>query len=43
MMKLCGVSVAVSNAIADIKDIATHTTDSNENDGVAKFIEKYLF
>lgn len=43
MMSECGYSIAVSNAIEEIKDIAGYITDSNENDGVAKFIEQNFF
>jgi len=34
---------AVSNAIPKIKELATAVIDSNENDGVAKWIEKNIF
>lgn len=40
MLELCGVGVAVENAIDEVKKIADYVTDSNENDGVARFIEK---
>lgn len=39
MMSECGHSIAVANAIDEIKNIADYITDTNENDGVAKFIE----
>ena len=39
MLKLAGTSVAVSNAIEDVKAVADHVTDSNDLDGVAKFLE----
>lgn len=38
MLKYCGYGVAVSNAINEVLEVATHVTDSNDNDGVAKFI-----
>ena len=39
MLKLAGTAVAVSNAIEDVKAVADHVTDSNDLDGVAKFLE----
>jgi len=42
MLKKCGVGVAVENAIAEAKKVADYVCDSNDCDGVAKFIEKYL-
>ena len=41
MLKLAGTGVAVLNAIDEVKDIADFVTDSNDNDGVAKFLEKH--
>lgn len=40
MISECGCGIAVENAIDEIKNIADYITDSNENDGVAKFIEQ---
>ncbi len=42
MLKLAGTAVAVSNAIEEIKTAADHITDSNDQDGVARFLEKML-
>ena len=42
MLKLAGTAVAVANAIDEAKAIAHAVTDSNDNDGVAKFIEATL-
>lgn len=42
MLKLAGTAVAVSNSVDEVKAIANHITDSNDNDGVAKFIESAL-
>jgi hypothetical protein len=42
MMKCCGVSVAVDNAIDDVKKCADSVCDSNDNDGVAKWLENRL-
>lgn len=41
LLKYCGKGVAVSNAIPTIKDIADEITESNDNDGVAKYLEQY--
>ena len=42
MLKLAGTAVAVSNSVDEVKAAADYITDSNDNDGVAKFIEKAL-
>jgi len=42
MLKLAKVSVAMDNAIPSIKQVATHSTKSNQQDGVAVFLEKYF-
>jgi len=38
MFQFCGKSVAMGNAIPELKEIATHITTTNDEDGVAKFI-----
>jgi hypothetical protein len=43
MLKHCGVSVAMGNAVDEVKGIAAYICDTNENDGVAKWIEEYAF
>ena len=42
MLKLCGRGVAMQNAIAEVKAIADEICDSNQNDGVAKWMESLL-
>jgi len=42
MLKLAGTSVAVSNAIENVKKAADHITESNDRDGVARFLEKAI-
>lgn len=42
MFEMCDVSVAVGNASEELKRKASYVTLSNNNDGVAKFIEKYI-
>ena len=42
-IRMCGVGVAVSNAIDEVKAVADHIAESNDDDGVAKFIEGMIF
>jgi hypothetical protein len=42
MLKFCGIGVCVKNAVEDVKNVADYICDSNENDGVAKWIEKFI-
>ena len=42
MLKLCGRGIAMQNAIDEVKQIADEICLSNEDDGVAKWIEKLL-
>lgn len=42
MLQYAGISVAMGNAIPEAKTAAKYVTDTNENDGLAKAIEKYL-
>ena len=39
MLKICGRGIAVSNAIKDVLELADEVTSSNDEDGVAKWIE----
>ena len=41
MLRECGIGVAVANAINEAKAVADHICDSNDNDGVAKWLEEY--
>ena len=41
-IKKCGVGVAVQSAISSVLDAADIVVDSNDDDGVAKFIEENL-
>jgi Cof subfamily protein (haloacid dehalogenase superfamily) len=43
MIKQCGIGVAVSNAIDEAKAVADYICGSNDEDGVAKWIEENLF
>ena len=42
MLKYCAKGIAVENAIKEVLKICSFITESNENDGVAKYIEKYV-
>ncbi|GHA49563.1 sugar-phosphatase [Photobacterium aphoticum] len=42
MIAYAGLGVAMGNATDDIKAIANHITDTNDNDGVAKVIEQFI-
>ena len=42
MLKICGIGVAMGNAIQEVKDIADDITLPNEEDGVAVYLEKYM-
>jgi len=42
MLEQCGYGVDVSNAIEEVLSVADFITDSNDEDGVAKFIERNL-
>ena len=39
MLRECGIGVAVENAIEEVQAIADYLCDSNDNDGVAKWLE----
>lgn len=41
-IKNCGTGVAVSNAVDEVLEAADHITESNDMDGVARYIEKNL-
>ena len=42
MLRICGKGIAVSNAIKEVLDLADEITASNDEDGVAVWIEKQL-
>ncbi|MEW8973969.1 MAG: HAD hydrolase family protein [Tissierellaceae bacterium] len=42
MLKSAGLGVAMGNASDEIKLIADYISSSNDEDGVAKAIEKYI-
>lgn len=42
MMQYGGFSVAMANAVDEVQQFADFITDTNDNDGVAKAVEKYI-
>ena len=42
MIKNAGLGVAVANAVDELKAVADFVTDSNEEDGVARAIERFV-
>lgn len=42
MLEFCGTGICVKNAVDDVKVFANQICDTNENDGVAKWIEEFI-
>lgn len=42
MLMLCGVGVAMGNALDSVKEAADVVIDSNDEDGIAKYLETYI-
>lgn len=42
MIECAGVGVAMDNGIKELKSLASHVTDSNDNEGVSKFLQDFL-
>jgi Cof subfamily protein (haloacid dehalogenase superfamily) len=42
MVKYAGLGVAMDNAVPEVKDAADYITTSNDEDGIAKVIEKFI-
>lgn len=42
MLRICGFGTAVENAIKEVKEAAAYVTESNKEDGVARFLSKFL-
>ena len=40
MLKICGTGVAVANAVPEVKEAADELTLSNDEDGVAQWLNK---
>lgn len=43
MMKVAGLPIAMGNAKHSVKSVAKYITDTNDDDGVARAIEKFIF
>lgn len=42
MIKNCGMGIAMGNAIDEVKSVSAYVCDTNDNDGVAKWLNEYL-
>ena len=42
MVKYAGLGVAMANATPEVKEVANYITTSNDEDGIAKVIEKFI-
>ncbi|WP_025729333.1 Cof-type HAD-IIB family hydrolase [Atopobacter phocae] len=42
MVEWAGIGVAMENAMPALKEVANYTTTSNNDDGIARFIETYI-
>jgi len=42
LLEYCGIGVAVENALDEVKNAADHICESNDNDGVAKWLEQHV-
>ena len=42
MLKIVGTGVAMGNAIPEVKEIADVVTMSNDDDGIAKYLEDMI-
>lgn len=42
LFRMCGFPIAMGNAITELKNCAAHVTESNDNDGVAVALEKFV-
>ena len=40
MLQYCGIGVAMENALDEVKAVADYVCDTNDNDGVAKWLEE---
>jgi len=42
MVRYAGIGIAMDNAVQDLKDIAQYVTTSNDEDGIAKALYRYI-
>ena len=43
MLSMCGIGVAVDNALPEVKEVASEVTLSNDEDGVAAWLKANLY
>lgn len=43
MFKMSAYSVAMMNAVEELKELANEITETNDNDGVAQILEKMIY
>ena len=43
MFKASGIKVAMGNAIEELKKESDYITDSNQDNGISNFFNKYIF
>ncbi|MBO5346634.1 MAG: HAD hydrolase family protein, partial [Lachnospiraceae bacterium] len=42
MLQLCGTGIAMGNAIEEVKAVADRVIGSNDEDGIARYLEEYF-
>jgi Cof subfamily protein (haloacid dehalogenase superfamily) len=42
LFRVCGIPIAMGNGVTELKKLAKHVTESNDNDGVAVALEKFV-
>lgn len=42
MIEKCGIGISVANAIDEVKNVADYICDTNDNDGVAKWLQENI-
>ena len=43
MIRRCGYGIAMGNAMEQVKQVAYAVTDTNEQQGIAKALARYVF
>ena len=42
MLKMCGTGVAMKNSSSELLDVADYVTDTNNRNGIAKYLKKFI-
>jgi hydroxymethylpyrimidine pyrophosphatase-like HAD family hydrolase len=42
MLQYAGIGIAMGNALDDVKAVSDYVCDTNENDGIAKWLEENI-